>query len=113
MSSVKEGKKKQESLEHELLKIDNELFELEKKYGEFKIRKMTQQIEHQAEESKSEEGVDLEHMPEVENSAMSNKEPEVEAEEEVHEAVTEAVVRARKEIEEDIAELEARVGVLE
>lgn len=28
-----------ESLQNELLKIDNELFELEKKYGEFKIRK--------------------------------------------------------------------------
>jgi hypothetical protein len=26
-------------LENELLKIDSELFELEKKYGEFKVRK--------------------------------------------------------------------------
>lgn len=35
------SKKKTESLENELLKIDNELFELEKKYGEFKVRKNT------------------------------------------------------------------------
>lgn len=30
--------KKMESLNIELLKIDNELFELEKKYGEFKVK---------------------------------------------------------------------------
>jgi len=32
-------KKKEDSLQGELLKIDNELFELEKKYGEFKVKK--------------------------------------------------------------------------
>jgi hypothetical protein len=31
-------KKKQESLQGELLNIDDELFELEKKYGEFKVK---------------------------------------------------------------------------
>ena len=39
METVTNSKKKTESLENELLKIDNELFELEKKYGEFKVRK--------------------------------------------------------------------------
>lgn len=33
-----EVKKKTDSLNVELMKIDNELFELEKKYGEFKIK---------------------------------------------------------------------------
>lgn len=36
---MKDAKKKTESLENELLKIDNELFELEKKYGEFRVKK--------------------------------------------------------------------------
>ena len=42
-------KKKTDSLQTELLKIDNELFELEKKYGEFKVRKNTagEEIEEQ------------------------------------------------------------------
>lgn len=39
MQNATNIKKRTESLEHELLKIDNELFELEKKYGEFKFRK--------------------------------------------------------------------------
>jgi hypothetical protein len=39
MHNVNNAKKKTDSLENELLKIDNELFELEKKYGEFKIKK--------------------------------------------------------------------------
>ena len=39
MPNANNLKKKTESLENELLKIDSELFELEKKYGEFKIRK--------------------------------------------------------------------------
>ncbi len=34
---VADIKKKSESLKEELLKIDHELIELEKKYGEFKI----------------------------------------------------------------------------
>jgi hypothetical protein len=33
-----------ESLQNELNKIDNELFELEKKYGEFKIRKTSSMV---------------------------------------------------------------------
>lgn len=40
MQNVKNVKKRQELLENELLKIDNELFELEKKYGEFKVKKL-------------------------------------------------------------------------
>jgi hypothetical protein len=39
MEGVTNQKKKADILENELLKIDHELFELEKKYGEFKIRK--------------------------------------------------------------------------
>lgn len=39
MQTQSNQKKKTESLQNELLKIDSELFELEKKYGEFKIRK--------------------------------------------------------------------------
>ena len=40
MHGIKESevKHKLESLNVELLKIDSELFELEKKYGEFKVR---------------------------------------------------------------------------
>lgn len=39
MASTANTKKKTDSLENELLKIDSELFELEKKYGEFRVRK--------------------------------------------------------------------------
>ena len=42
MPSTTNSKKKTEGLENELLKIDSELFELEKKYGEFKVRKVSQ-----------------------------------------------------------------------
>ena len=45
MHNASNQKKKTESLENELLKIDNELFELEKKYGEFKFRK-TSSVQH-------------------------------------------------------------------
>ena len=45
MSTVQNGKKKTEILENELLKIDSELFELEKKYGEFKVRKASAFVE--------------------------------------------------------------------
>ena len=41
MTNVANAKKKTECLEQELLKIDCELFELEKKYGEFKIHKLS------------------------------------------------------------------------
>ncbi len=39
MENVQNSKKKTESLQNELNKIDNELFELEKKYGEFRVKK--------------------------------------------------------------------------
>jgi hypothetical protein len=39
MQNVQNAQKRTEMLENELLKIDNELFELEKKYGEFNIKK--------------------------------------------------------------------------
>jgi len=39
MENSQNSKKKTESLQNELLKIDSELFELEKKYGEYKVRK--------------------------------------------------------------------------
>ena len=42
MAATTNSKKKTEGLENELLKIDSELFELEKKYGEFKVRKSSQ-----------------------------------------------------------------------
>jgi predicted nucleic acid-binding Zn-ribbon protein len=45
MPSTSNTKKKTESLETELLKIDNELFELEKKYGEFRVRKASNFVE--------------------------------------------------------------------
>jgi predicted nucleic acid-binding Zn-ribbon protein len=39
MQNVQNAKQRAELLESEILKIDNELFELEKKYGEFNIKK--------------------------------------------------------------------------
>lgn len=42
MQNVQNEKKRAELLENELLKIDNELYELESKYGQFKIRKILQ-----------------------------------------------------------------------
>ena len=39
MQNVQNAKQRAELLENEILKIDNELFELEKKYGEFNIKK--------------------------------------------------------------------------
>ena len=42
MSNTTNSKKKTDGLENELLKIDSELFELEKKYGEFKVWKTSQ-----------------------------------------------------------------------
>lgn len=39
MQNVTNVKKRSELLENEVLKIDGELFELEKKYGEFKIKR--------------------------------------------------------------------------
>jgi hypothetical protein len=39
MQNVQNSQKKADMLENELLKIDHELFELEKKYGEFNIKK--------------------------------------------------------------------------
>ena len=45
MNTVQNAKKKTESLENELLKIEGELFELEKKYGEFKVRKTSTMLE--------------------------------------------------------------------
>jgi len=41
MINVQNAKKRSEILENELLKIDSELFELEKKYGEFNVKKAT------------------------------------------------------------------------
>jgi len=38
-TKASETQKKTDNLQQELLKIDNELFELEKKYGEFRVRK--------------------------------------------------------------------------
>jgi hypothetical protein len=38
MQNVQNAKQRSELLENEILKIDNELFELEKKYGEFNIK---------------------------------------------------------------------------
>jgi hypothetical protein len=38
-TSIQNAKKKTTSLETELLAIETELFELEKKYGEFKIQR--------------------------------------------------------------------------
>ena len=45
MVGVSNQKKKTEILENELLKIDHELFELEKKYGEFNVRKGSASVE--------------------------------------------------------------------
>ena len=45
MVGVSNQKKKTEILENELLKIDHELFELEKKYGEFNVRKGSVSVE--------------------------------------------------------------------
>ncbi len=58
MGSVQNQKKKVDALSNELLKIDNELFELEKKYGEFKVRQAHEDI------SKS-DSVLLDEMPMV------------------------------------------------
>jgi hypothetical protein len=44
MGSVQNQKKKVDALQNELLKIDNELFELEKKYGEFKVRQTHEEV---------------------------------------------------------------------
>jgi hypothetical protein len=76
-----EVKKKSESLHVELLKIDNELFELEKKYGEFKVRRPTFDESSNASPSKSEkiedeqvkdeDGTEIEPIPHVEESRLS------------------------------------------
>jgi hypothetical protein len=44
-----ELKKKTDSLHIELMKIDNELFELEKKYGEFNIRSTPPKLDDEKE----------------------------------------------------------------
>ena len=49
MSSTQNTKKKTGSLESEFLKIDNKLFELEKKYREYRIRKRSQTMVEQEE----------------------------------------------------------------
>jgi hypothetical protein len=90
MPSTSNTKKKTESLETELLKIDSELFELEKKYGEFRVRKTSNFVElaqatqttKQLESTNSfTNQVIEESMPEVENSLL-DKENDTEVEEE-------------------------------
>lgn len=79
MTGVSNQKKKTEILENELLKIDHELFELEKKYGEFKIRKGSSQIEQtkkpinvDSSASSNDQSSMVANMPAVERSSMRN-----------------------------------------
>ena len=71
-------KKKQESLQGELLNIDDELFELEKKYGEFKVKQQVVEEAKKADTSyenlKKSETQDLkpEFLPKVEESSLTN-----------------------------------------
>ena len=53
MINVQNAKKRSEILENELLKIDSELFELEKKYGEFNVKKATLAQNHQSKEDQN------------------------------------------------------------
>jgi len=119
-----EIKRKSESLHVELLKIDNELFELEKKYGEFKVRKpmfeespkasasKSEQIEQ--EDLKDEDGV-IEPIPVVEESRLSEQEeaeqPSDTQEEEVQQEPE--VKMSRAEIVDKIQELESKIAELE
>lgn len=70
-----EMKKKTESLQEELMKIDNELFELEKKYGEFRVKKAEQVVEPSPIKNISEEEIkeiELPVIPKVEESRLSD-----------------------------------------
>lgn len=82
MATIQNSKKKADILQNELLKIDSELFELEKKYGEFKIRKGSTIIPQTQQQTKTQPHADsssssndqssliVANMPAVESSSM-------------------------------------------
>lgn len=118
-----EVKHKIESLNIELLKIDSELFELEKKYGEFNVH--TSQLRQQ------EDGSDLnsdkleeddqqviassDQIPVIEKSSISesNKQEGQVEEEKVEFAAEEEPKLTKRQIQLMIEELERRVKELE
>lgn len=88
MENVQNSKKKTESLQNELNKIDNELFELEKKYGEYRVKKSNTITKGQ---DNSNDSNDISGtMPAVESSSMTpNQQIKEQAEEEIKEEETE------------------------
>ena len=103
MAGAQNAQKKAESLQAELDKIDNELFELEKKYGEIRIRRPK-------EAETSLDSQDLSGtMPAVESSRMAQpSEPPTESE-----LPNIAPRRRRRELEREAEELERRLKTLE
>lgn len=118
MQAASGAKKKTESLENELLKIDSELFELEKKYGEFRVRKPSNFVEPEKpriEPASSFGAVQVieEAMPAVENSSLVEKTVEIDGQAVEMEVAAAVQKRSKKQVQDDIEELERRALELE
>ena len=77
-----EIQRKKESLQEELLKIDSELFELEKKYGEFVTSRSSPSHSKSQKKEEEEDKVEEEEKeqivytpPEIESSHLDKEEP--------------------------------------